>query len=59
MGVWAVWSYDIFALMASLMGKDEVAASGVMRIMAMMMLTIPGSIVRACGIHVATTLGAG
>ena len=59
MGVWSWYCYDLFALMASFMGEEEVAAAAVMRIMAMSMVMIPGGFSSACGIQVAAAVGSG
>ena len=45
MGVWGWYCYDIFGLMASRMGEEEVAAASVMRIVAMSAVMIPIGIV--------------
>lgn len=59
MGVWSWYTYDMFGLMASRMGDQEVAAAAVMRIVAMSSIMIPAGLMSACGIYVGISVGAG
>ena len=59
MGVWKWYCYDIFGLMASRMGEEEVAAAAVMRIVAMSAVMIPIGIADAGCILISISLGAG
>ena len=59
MGVWGWYCYDIFGLMASRMGEEEVGAAAVMRIVAMSAVMIPIGITNAGGLLITISLGAG
>ena len=59
MGVWFWWAYDIFGLMASWLGSNEMAACTIMRNIGILMLCWPLGSAFACTLYISNSVGAG
>ena len=59
MGVWFWWAYDIFGLMASWLGSNEMAACTIMRDIGILMLCWPAGSAIACTLYISNSVGAG
>ena len=59
MGVWGWWAFDIFTLMATYLGQNEVGAQTIMRSIGLMIFMLPIGFSIACGIFFGNSLGEG
>lgn len=59
MGVWAVWAFDIFTLIASYLSIDEVSAQTVMRSLGLTTFMIPFGLSMSTSILIGKSIGKG
>ena len=59
MGVWGWWAFDIFTLMATYLGPDQVGAQTIMRSIGLWSFMMPVGFAFACGIYFNNNLGEG
>lgn len=58
MGVWAVWAFDVFTLIASYLSIDEVSAQTVLRSLGLTTFMIPLGLSLSTGILISKSIGA-
>ena len=59
MGVWGWWAFDLFTLMASYLGPNEVATQTIMRSLGLLTFMVPVGFSAACRVHTGNSLGEG
>lgn len=58
MGIWGVWAFDIFTLIASYLSVDEVSAQTIMRSIGLTTFMVPFGLSLTAGILIGKSVGA-